>query len=827
MIGDRSSHGEKTLLRVVEQALEVESSARSGWLDAHCPAALKTKALRMCEMAEEVGDDDDLHFAVPVHPVDLAGTEVGSYRMVSLLGEGGMGRVYLAERSDGAFERRVAIKVIRASVVESRTVTQFQIERQVLSDLTHPNIATLLDGGTTKDGLPYVVMELIDGDPLNIFTQERSMSVRDRIKVMLDVCAAVQYAHAALIVHRDIKPNNILVDTEGRPKLLDFGIAQSLNKPDLNVPAAQLHTPAYASPEQLTGGKLTTATDIYSLGVVLYEVLSGERPFRSKEDSPAGFVQAVATGPVEPPSVRSGRLGRAKDSRTIRGDLDAIVLKALALSSDARYATAAELADDLRRFLEGLPVNARGRSIGYRFRRFVARHRIVVATAALAMLGLLTAFVVTFMQYRDAVAARASADLRFAQAWELGRQVFGEVYDELAAVQGTLPVRTNLARVGVDYLDQLNVGSLDPDQLLLDLGTQYTRLADVHSGLGIANIGEPKTGKTLLLKAEGLLAAYLDRRPFDAEGLTEMVWVKRLLTNHVLTYEMNTAEAERHARQGLAIAEDGLRSGSPRNWRLEARKWNARADLTKVLGWQEKYTEALSLLDTYIEELDNAELKANLRKYDSKLAYLRGLRGELYADSGRDAQALTDLAFARDHYVDLRQSQQQSTYLAIQSIRFCGLLSMSYARLEQWEPAVRNARQATELAQQMAAADPMDLGGRRNLATQQQGLAQALAGAGETQEALSVITNVVKTYRRLAREQPDNPSARRDLADALTVAGEVAGAGGVREQACQALGDAVEIWNELERDKRLTAFDATKGARRTATEIRRICGDAP
>ncbi len=330
-------------------------------------------------------------------------------------GEGGMGTVYLATRADETFDKKVAIKLLKRGWGGAEEFRRFRVERQILADLEHPNIAKLLDGGSTAAGQPYFVMEFVEGMPIDEYCEQHGLAIDQRLELFLEVCSAVQFAHQNLIVHRDLKPGNILVGEGGRPRLLDFGIAKILS-PGLfaepieeTMPGVTPMTPQYASPEQIRGSAIGTRSDVYSLGVILYRLLTGLPPYRFDSRDMKAVVDAVCHQEALPPSarLRQGNDG-SKLARTARlaGDLDAIVLHALAKDPVRRYPSAEQLADDLRRHLEKKPVRARGNAIAYRAGRFVQRNRFVLGAAALVFLILVGSLVVLLGQRRDLIAER-------------------------------------------------------------------------------------------------------------------------------------------------------------------------------------------------------------------------------------------------------------------------------------------------------------------------------------------------------------------------------------------------------------------------------------
>lgn len=395
---------------VFHSALELPSDARSSYLDEACADDT--------ELRDEVEGVLRSYFETASDPIAQAidagagslgeifggpktGTRVGAYRLIRKIGEGGMGTVYLAERADRQYRRKVAIKLVRAEMAAERVLARFHAERQILANLDHPNIARMMDGGIGDSGWPYLVMEYVEGTPIDVYCRDHNLPVRDCVRLFRQVCSAVEHAHRNLTIHRDLKPSNILVTAEGVPKLLDFGIAKLLNDEGasgMTCAGERLMTTEYASPEQIQGEPVTTATDVYGLGLVLYELLTSTKPREIRDKSLLTLQRTICERDPERPSSRVAAAGRARE---LRGDLDHIVLKALRREPKARYGSVEQLSGDLQNYLEGFPVVARRGSRRYRAAKFVRRHRAGVAVAsALVLLISVFAAIMTVLAVR-------------------------------------------------------------------------------------------------------------------------------------------------------------------------------------------------------------------------------------------------------------------------------------------------------------------------------------------------------------------------------------------------------------------------------------------
>lgn len=395
----------------------------------------------------------------------LAGQIIGPYRIVSPIGQGGMGTVWLAERSDGRFQRRVAVKFLRFSVSAGKGGERFRREGRILGQLVHPHIAELLDAGITDKGDPYLVLEHVEGEPIDEYCDTRRLDLESRVRLFCDVLGAVAHAHVNLIVHRDLKPSNVLVTRNGQVKLLDFGIAKLLGGEtgsseitQLTLEAGPALTPQFAAPEQITGAPVTTATDVYALGVLLFLLLSGQHPAGASTRSPAEIVKAVVeteTGRASDVVASCADIGdiaekrstsRERLPRQLRGDLDTIISKALKKAPVERYSSVAALADDLDRYLKHQPISARPDRFTYRAEKFVSRNKLGVSLAVLAIVAAATALLAVQREARR-------TEYRFQQVRKLAHTVLFDLNPQIENLAGATPARELLVKTSLEYLD--------------------------------------------------------------------------------------------------------------------------------------------------------------------------------------------------------------------------------------------------------------------------------------------------------------------------------------------------------------------------------------
>lgn len=434
--------------------------------------------------------------------------QVDDFRILHPIGSGGMGTVYLAEHAGDGFKQFVAIKLIKRGMDTSAVLKRFLMERRILAELDHPNIARMLDGGSTEDGLPYFVMEYVEGDEIRKYANANNLGLEQRLELFRTVCSAVSSAHQRLVIHRDIKPTNILVTKDGEVKLLDFGIAKLISR-DWNSDEATLTqfrvlTPEYASPEQMDGGAVSTATDVYSLGVVLYELLTGCRPFSFREKGGQAIADSVLTTEPPRPSVIASGSSRphngtkrrlvqktlfrparvtvaAVEPSRLRGDLDNIILKAIRHEPERRYQSVQEFSDDIRRWLDGLPVNATSDSRMYRFSKFFKRHRTAVVASAAAAILLITACAVTGWQYSVARDQQAKAEARFQSIRLVAKTLLNETSRELENLPQSAEIRDSIVERAIALLNSLSVDENTDPEFLGEVADAYEQLAQIRN----------------------------------------------------------------------------------------------------------------------------------------------------------------------------------------------------------------------------------------------------------------------------------------------------------------------------------------------------------
>jgi non-specific serine/threonine protein kinase/serine/threonine-protein kinase len=812
---------------------------------------------------------------------EQAGRRIGRYELVRPLARGGMGEVFLAVRADDAFRKQVALKLVRPGLASDEVLARFRHERQTLAGLDHPSVARLLDGGATEDGAPYLVMEYVEGKPLDVHAEERGLDVAGRLRLFLTVCGAVAYAHRNLVVHRDLKPSNILVTAEGEVKLLDFGIAKLLGEAGAGETAVvtrsyeRVLTPDFASPEQVRGGPITTASDVYALGVLLFRLLTRQHPYRFPTGQFAEIERVVCE--QEPPlpsaAVRaatlaaSPRLEAAGLARRLQGDLDRIVLMALRKEPERRYASVEALADDIRRHLDGHPVQARPDTFGYRASKFVRRHAVGVLAASLAALGLVTGAGVAWWQARRAERARALAEQRFDDVRQLASAMLFEVDASLERLPGATPAREALVRRATAYLDRL-AGQPGADaSLRRDLAAAYQKVGDVQGNPNLANLGDLPGARASYSKALAILEALHREDPGQPGVRRGLAACEARLGDAVywsgqgprapphyerarLLYEALAREEPGDAALAFALGEVRLAQGAFEYWehRLAAALDHYQAartlfdqalrahprdrdlrrgvglSLTRIgdtLTWEDRLDEAraslreaLRVLEPLVRE-DGRDARAAHALW---LAYVKlgesledapGKMGEEGLAHYRRALAAAEAASAAD---PVNSQARRDAALSHAKVGDSLVTRKRYAE------ALGHYRRALAAHEALAAAAPQGESPRDvALGWNRIGVVQRLQG--DLEDAVASFERALAGEESLRRQGRDEAAVRRDIAIASRNLAEAherlarrpgpasAAAGRHRQSACRAYRQAHDAWQAMRRDGAFKAYD--------------------
>jgi non-specific serine/threonine protein kinase/serine/threonine-protein kinase len=713
------------LQRVFDEAVERTAELRPAFVAQACGDDLELRRnvealLRAHEAAGRfletpVGDE------TPTEGTDLVGRRVGPYTIAAEIGRGGMGTVYRARRDDDVYFKEVALKLLSGGARSALFVERFRRERRILARLEHPSIARLIDGGTTEDGYPYFAMEYVEGLPLDLHCARGGLDLRSRLDLFRAVCGAVAYAHRNLVVHRDLKPTNILVTSDGTPKLLDFGIAKLLapdepGAPELTRTGMALMTPEYASPEQVAGGPVTTATDVYALGVLLYQLLAERRPYELGTRSPEEIARVVCH---EEPPAPSAAVGAGADADRLRhalaGDLDTIVLKALRKEPERRYRSVDELSEDVRRHLDGRPVLARKDTLFYRTGKFVRRHRGAVAAAALVVLSLVGGLAATLRQARIAEWNRAQATHRSRDAQRLAHSLVFELHDSIADLPGATRARELLLRRASEMLDTLGADAPGDPALEEDLAAAYHRLGEVlHSNNASGALGNKDAA--LLAHRKGL--GIRERLAAAAPG--DLARQDRLAASHIdLSHATEGQEALAHAREAVAIA--------------------SRLAALDPPGLRSRELLARALYARGSAEISGGDVRAATATFEKIVADFAGLPSGL-PTAGAAARVVV-LSHKRLGAILAKQGRSAEALV-------------HYRKVVAWDEA-RIAR------------DPQSVEARRDLSVSILDLGWALGKAGDHRTEVERYQAALVLRDELARADPENARARLDLTSAL------------------------------------------------------------
>jgi eukaryotic-like serine/threonine-protein kinase len=721
----------------------------------------------------------------------LAGKRLGNYQILEQLGTGGMGEVYRAVRADDQYQKQVAIKLVRAGLDSGFVIGRFKNERQILANLDHLNIARLLDGGTTEEGVPYFVMELIEGEPIDQYCDKRRLATTERLQLFSQVCSAVQYAHQRLIVHRDIKPGNILVTAEGTPKLLDFGIAKIVDvesgRDDYQptMTAFRALTPAYASPEQVKGEPITTASDVYSLGVVLYELLTGHTPYRGSKLTPQEMTHAVCeTEPEKPstvvtrteagdgdpsqPAITPASVSAVRDGspeklkRRLDGDLDNIVLMALRKEPQRRYASVEQFREDIRRHLEHLPVIARKDTVVYRTTKFIARHKAGVAAGVIVALALLGGMGATLREAHIARAERARAERRFNDVRNLSNTLLFKIDDSIKDLPGSTEAQHLLISSAQQYLDGLSQEAGGDLGLLRELATGYERLGQVQGGLGVPNLGDSGSAIESYRKAVNLREAIAKANSAEPQAQHELQISYDTLGRAFLDVDLN--QSADYLQKSMNIA-TSLVNKNPSNADFlealvhcnerQAMLLTRRNDTSAALQNQE---QALKLAQRLVD-MAPSESNRTLLSYQHKRV------GALLINSNKLPQALAEYQASQaldEALLSAHPTDPKRRFAITYTYSDIGFI---YWKQHEFAAALTNYRKVLDIRQALAEADPHDARARLGVAKTCGYIGDVLRDQKRFKAALPYNLRELTIRASQASANPTNTTDRIDLAE--------------------------------------------------------------
>ncbi|MDQ4123355.1 MAG: protein kinase [Acidobacteriota bacterium] len=740
----------------------------------------------------------------------LTEKQIGNYRIVREIGRGGMGTVFLAERTDGLFEKRVAIKILKRGMDTDAILKRFTMERQILAALDHPNIARLFDGGTTADGLPYFVMEFVEGTAVTDFCDRENLSINDRLKLFRKVCAAVAYAHRNLIIHRDLKPSNILVTADGTPKLLDFGIAKLLQtdaETGLTETEARLLTPEYASPEQIRGERVTTLSDVYSLGVLLYELLTGHRPHRFKTRAPQEIARVICSEEPERPSTAVSRIEGISNSdslktkritpetvsttregtperlrRKLRGDLDTILLTALRKEPERRYTSVEQFSEDVRRYLENLPVFARRDYFAYRMAKFVNRNRTPVFASVLMALALFGATFFSIWQARRANAERARAERRFNDVRKLANSVLYDYHDAVENLPGSTAVRQKMLSDSISYLNDLSQEAGSDRQLLSEIGAAYLKIGDVQGKPFAANTGDTKAAFESYRKAEGIFLSLLEREPENRDYKINLSRAFEGIGTIQMREMEKDAPIESH-RKALEIREK-LSNENPADEELRRLLADSLVNLSDALAVKSNLVDSGSRI---VSESFDLAVESN-RLLHSALEIRQDLTNRNPRDSARlfaHASCLVRSGFRASHFAYWRKKHNHA------------LPNDARSEDDFQREAIGFHNRAIEITRQIQALEPENVKARRVLADTLMIVAEPLIEISETAAAQENLTAARVAFEEIAARDAANLEAKRDLVNVYDRLGRLFIARKNRDEAVKNFQKAIDLIRDV------------------------------
>jgi eukaryotic-like serine/threonine-protein kinase len=760
----RASEVAQRAAEIVKDALERDAAEWPAFLDASCngDAAVRAEAESLLSFQEKATgfiEQPAAELAARLLAEGAAlgpGARIGQYRVEALIGTGGMGEVYLA--TDTELKRKVALKLVQRGMNTQEILRRFRHEEEILAGLNHPNIAQLYGSGITPEGTPFFAMEYVEGTRLDSYCDAHALGVRERLVLFRKVCSAVAYAHQHLVMHRDLKPANIRVTNDGEPKLLDFGIAKLIDAaadaPDATMTLPGMMTPEYASPEQVRGETMTTASDIYSLGVVLYELLTGQKPYRLTTRRPDEVARAITEQTPERPSTTAVANPRSavRNPKSLRGDLDNIVLMAMRKEPQRRYASVALLSDDIRRHLEGRTVLARRDTLGYRAGKFVSRNKAGVAAAALVFLSLAGGIVATTYEARR-------AQRRFDEVRRLANSLMFEIHDSVQNLPGATATRRLIVDRALQYLDSLNAEGGADTSLQRELATAYEKVGDIQGNPYNANLGD----------SDGALASYRKATAIrESVAKTERSTQARIELGRsyrglgdVLEQKGDVAGCLHNYRHSLLIFEQ-LARDAPDDRAVLDELARANDTLGDGLG---RTPETAERLRVYRRALVIRSRLLEENPSDAK--YQRSTAIAFMKVAGVPGVPLGDAVDHMQRAIAILQALAAADPQSARALREVGYAYYQLGRIfhdaGDHPAAIENRQRSLEIRQQVAAQDPNDKQARFDLATSHGELADSYGRMSMPAEALNHGAKSLEALTELTTSNPTNAVYRRNL----------------------------------------------------------------
>ena len=775
---------------IIEAVLERPLSERAAYIDKSCGAdselVYEVESLLAFENSAEKDIFENNHlpcvFSTETQSGGFIGKQIGKYRIERELGAGGMGVVFLAERASGDFEQKVAIKFLR-HFSSTSAFRRFLLERKILARLHHPFIAQLFDGGTTSEGTPYLVMEYVEGKAITRYADERNLNLEERLELFSKVCSAVSFAHQSLIVHRDLKPDNILITEEGIPKLLDFGIAKLLSETEVKatVTEQQAFTPEYASPEQIKGEAVTTASDVYVLGIILYELLSGSRPFQNLNTEKQKEIWYVVnrSEPTKPSDalkrelritnyeLRSGESSKPKNQnpntkiqnlKSLKGDLDNIALKALKREPERRYKSVEQITEDLRRYRQGLPIKARPDTFFYRTGKFINRRRWTIVAAGLIVLSLLIGMLTIIRQTRRAEIERLRAEQRAENLRNISKSVIFDVHDAIRNLSGSLPARKILLERAVEQLQLLAREAEDNPDLQDELAQAYFSVGEMQQAVG--NVSESEESHHLAVAIYQKLIEENSENPNYRRGLARGYG---FLANNAYMRGDSGKSAELYAQVPPIL--ERLLAENPNEAKNLSDLWNAYSNYAISLIKIGQANDALIVCQKALGIAEQLNKTENSAPDNRQILYqTKGLIATISGMSGDYQNSIVGFKRVIYETEKLHTEFPEDTRFRYDLWAFYRRIGIAYDKSGNFSEAIAYLEKSLVLIEELMNSNSRDAGYKRNTSITLLALGRAYLNHNEPQRALYFLHRAREISESLFKNDGSNGETIADLA---------------------------------------------------------------